>query len=159
MTDSRFCNQVGSTAELLDGIQLDDVGDLGTLLMILVDRPITIREVAGETGAPSALEVIVHGDPYSTGTVHEFPVSATELVRASAETAREMGSDAPVSSEREWTTLSEMDDRELIGALQRALGRVRVYNLMLDDDTALDGSAAPGWPHQNPRRMMARLRP
>jgi hypothetical protein len=136
---------------LLDGIQLDDVGDLETLLMILLDRPITVREVASEAGAPNALEVIVHGDPYSTGTVHEFPVSVTDLVRASAETAREMGSNAPDSGEPESTTLADMDDLELTGALQRALGRVRVYNLMYDDDAVQDGPVESGRPHQHPR--------
>lgn len=149
MTDSRFWNEVGSTAELLDGIDLDDMGDLETLLMIVLDRPITVREVASEAGAPSALEVIVHGDPYSTGTVHEFPVSVTELVRAAAETAREMGPYAPDSGEPDSTTLAEIGDLELTGALQRALGQVRIHNLMYDDGAGPNGPTAPGQP-QNP---------
>lgn len=72
MKDTRFSTVFDSTADLLSGVDIDDVGDIETLLMFLFARPMGVDEVWDDDGAASSLDVNVHGNDGSIGFVYDF---------------------------------------------------------------------------------------
>ena len=135
MTDTRFSTVFNSTADLLSGVDIDDVGDIETLLMFLFARPMGVDEAWDNDGAASSLDVNVQGNDESIGFAYDFPMSVMELARSCADTVDELG---PFTRDRfaqeESPDVSTMSDAELISALQQALGQVRVFNMMDADD-------------------------
>lgn len=132
MTDTRFVTVVDDLETMLSVVDVDEVGDIETLLMFLFARPIRVDEVWDDEGAATALEVIVKGNEESVGSAYEFPMSVMELARSCAHTVEELG-----AYTQEGFALDEvgaMGDAELVGALQEALGKVRIFNMMDDDD-------------------------
>lgn len=134
MTDSRFTTVCDDLDELLEVVDIDDVDDLDTLVMALLDRPVSVTEGWDEERDVPALDVRVHGGEVSLGVLEPFPMSVLELARSSAELARDIGPCAPPAEPPiQGNDVLSLSDDELTEALQMALGRVRVFNL-LDDD-------------------------
>lgn len=133
MTDTRFETVVEDTDDLLGVVDVDQVGDIETLLMFLFARPVIVDEVLDDDGVTASLEVVIQGSSGATGSVYAFPLSIIELTRSCAKTVVELG---PYTrdgvAEEEAPDVSAMSDGELITALQQALGKVRLFN-MLDE--------------------------
>ena len=134
MTDSRFTTVTGDLEELLAVVDLDEIDDLETLLMVLLGRPVVVAEGWDDDRDVTALDVRVLGGELTAGVLDPFPLSVMELARASAELARDIGpyvaaGEPPIQG----SDVLSLGDEELINALQRALGQVRLLSL-LDDD-------------------------
>lgn len=136
MTDTRFVTVVEDLETMLSVVDVDEVGDIETLLMFLFARPIRVDEVWDHQDTATALEVVVKGNEESIGSAYEFPMSVMELARSCAHTVEELG-----AYTRDGFALDEvapdvgaMGDTELVGALQEALGKVRIFNMMDGDD-------------------------
>lgn len=133
MTDTRFTRVCDDLEELLDVVDLDDVDDLDTLVMALLDRPVSVTEGWDDEQDLPALDIRVHGGELSIGVLEPFPLSVLELARSSGELAREVGPYLPAGEPPiHGNDVLLLNDDELIDALKRALGRVRLFNL-LDD--------------------------
>ena len=135
MTDTRFATVVDGVDDLLSVVDVDEVDDIGTLLMILFDRPVGVAETRDDDADATVLDVLLHGNAEQIGSVHEFPMSILNLARACAQTADELGpfgenNTAPA----ETPSVLGMSDAELITSLQQALGRVRLFNMLVSDD-------------------------
>ena len=136
VTDARFTTAFDDLHDLLSLVDVDEVGDIETLLMFLFARPISVEEAWGDDGGATSLDVMVPGNDESIGSVYDFPMSLMELVRSCAEAAAELGPYAwndPTPFE-ETQDVVAMGDAELITALQQALGAVRLFNLMDSDE-------------------------
>ena len=131
MTDTRFETVFEDTDDLLGGVDIDEIGDVETLLMFLFARPVVVEEVWDDEGVTSSLGVIVQGNDEAIGSVYAFPLSIIELTRSCAETVDELGpyTRDGVAAE-ETLDVSAMSDGELITALQQALGKVRIFNML-----------------------------
>jgi hypothetical protein len=132
--DPRFTTVHDGPADLLAGLDVDDVGDVETLLMALLDRPVSVAEARNDETDVDALDVRIHGDEYVAGYLHDFPLSVVELARSGAEVARDLG---PYTKGSDHIAgrhdVLSMGDDDLVAALIDALGQVRLFN-MLDDD-------------------------
>lgn len=130
MTDTRFETAFEDPDDLLSGVDVDEIGDVETLLMVLFARPVVVDEVSDGGGIPS-LEVIIHGNDGAIGSVYAFPLSIIELTRSCAETVDELGAYTRDGVAAEETLdVSAMSDGELITALQQALGKVRLFSML-----------------------------
>ena len=131
MTDIRFETVFEDIDDLLGGVDVDEIGDVETLLMFLFARPVVVDEVWDDEGVTPSLEVIIQGDDEAIGSVCAFPLSIIELTRSCAETVDELG---PYTRDgvaaKETPDVSAMSDGELITALQQALGKVRLLNML-----------------------------
>ena len=134
VTDTRFTTVFDAADDLLRVVDIDEIGDVETLLMYLFDRPIGINEVwNGETRAAS-LEVVLPDGAEAIGSVYDFPMSIIELTRACAQMVDDLGPNSRDVLTREKSgDGSALGDAELITALQQALGKVRLFN-MTDTD-------------------------
>ncbi|WP_028654907.1 hypothetical protein [Nocardioides sp. J54] len=136
MSGAPFTTNFPRPEDLLAGMDLDDVDDLETLLMMAIDRPLTLvpEEVDGGPG----IEVVVHSDDCSIGTVVPFPVSVAELVRTAAETAVDVGTWTGAGVTRgDPPDFRALPDGDLVAVLQDALGRTRLLNLLDGGDEDL----------------------
>lgn len=134
MTDSRFTRVFDDLEELLAVVDLDDVDDLDTLIMVLLGRPVVVAEGWDDEQDVDALDFTVLGGELSAGVLEPFPLSVLDLARSSAELARDIGPYTPAGEPPiHGTDLLSLSEDELIEALQRSLGQVRLFNL-LDDD-------------------------
>ncbi len=135
MTDTRFETDFEDTNHLLGLVDVDGVDDIETLLMFLFARPVVVDELWDDEGVIPSLEVIIHGNDDAIGSVFGFPLSIIELTRSCAETVVELGpyTRDGVAAE-EALDISAMSDGDLITALKRALGKVRIFNLIEEDD-------------------------
>ena len=134
MTDSRFTTVFDDLEELLAGVDVDDIDDLETLVMVLLGRPVVVVESWDDEEGRQALDVRVLGGELTAGVLDPFPVSMLELARSSAELAQDIGPYAPPGEQPiQGNDVVSLSDDQLIEGLQRALGQVRLFNL-LDDD-------------------------
>ena len=134
MTDSRFTTVVDDLEELLTSVDLDEIDDLETLLMALLGRPVSVAEDWDDEGGVPALDVRVLGGELTASVLDPFPLSVVELARSSAELARDIGPYVPAGEPPiQGNDVLSLSNDELIKALQRALGQVRLFDL-LDDD-------------------------
>ena len=131
MTDIRFETVFEDTDDLLGGVDVDEIGDVETLLMFLFARPVVVEEVWDDEGVAPSLEVIMQGNDEAIGSVCAFPLSIIELARSCAETVDELG---PYTRDgfaaEETPDVSAMSDGALITALQQALGKVRLFSML-----------------------------
>jgi len=135
MTDSRFTTVFDDLEELLAGVDLDDIDDLETLVMVLLGRPVMVAESWDDEEGRQALDVLVLGSELTAGVLDPFPLSVMELARSSAELAREIGPYAPAGEQPiHGNDVLSLSEDELIEALQSSLGQVRLFNLLNDDD-------------------------
>ncbi len=136
MTDTRFATVVEDLETLLRVVDVDEVGDIETLLMFLFARPVQVGEVWDDEVGATALEVVIAGNDESIGSAYEFPLSVMDLARACAETVEVLGvyNRDGFASEEAAPDVSSMGETELITALQQALGQVRFFNMMDADD-------------------------
>ena len=121
---------------MLSVVDVDEIGDIETLLMFLFARPVQVGEMYNDGAEATALEVVIAGNDESIGSACEFPLSVMDLARACAETVEVLGAytrDGFVLEEAA-PDVSSMDETELITALQRALGQVRFFNMMDADE-------------------------
>jgi hypothetical protein len=134
--DSRFTTVADGIDDMLNLVEIDELGDIETLMMFLFDRPVGLDQVWDDEGVSVALDVSVPGDDESIGSVYEFPFSVMALVRSCADTVADLGpythDGASASSEAQ--DVLSMSDAELITALQQGLGKVRIFNLMDADE-------------------------
>jgi hypothetical protein len=131
MTDTRFETIFADADDLLGGVDLDEIGDVETLLMLLFARPVVLNEVWVDEGVTPSLEFIVQGNDEAIGSVYAFPLSVIELARSCAETVDELGPHTREGVAAEETLdVSAMSDGELITALQQALGKVRIFSML-----------------------------
>jgi hypothetical protein len=132
--DTRFTTVFDDPDDLLRVVDIDEIGDIETLLMFLFDRPIGIDEVWNGEAVAASLEVVLSGSADAIGSVYDFPVSIIELTHACAHMVDDLG---PYSrdgfTEEESADVSAIGDTELITALQQALGKVRLFK-MTDTD-------------------------
>ncbi|UUW92951.1 hypothetical protein [Pimelobacter simplex] len=136
MPDTRFSTLVDDPEALLDVVDVDDVGDIETLLMFLFARPVRVDQVWDDQADATALEVVMTSNDEAIGTAYEFPLSVMGLARACAETADDLGvyTRDGFASQTAAPAVSAMSDTELITALQQALGQVRFFNMMGADE-------------------------
>lgn len=133
MTDTRFTTLCDDLEELLEVVDVDGAEDLDTLVMALLDRPVSVTEGWDDEQDLPALDIRVHGGELSLGVLEPFPLSVLELARSSAQLAREVGPYTPAGEPPiHGNDVLLLNDDELIDALTRALGQVRLFNL-LDD--------------------------
>jgi hypothetical protein len=135
MPDSRFASTVDDLDALLQVVDVDEVGDIETLLMFIFARPIEVGETLDDVLGPS-LHVIVRGNEESVGFSCDFPMSVIELARSCAQVANELG---PFNGDEfvlgnDVPDVLAMSDGELIGALQQSLGMTRMFNMLDDGD-------------------------
>lgn len=130
MIDTRFETVFEDTEDLLGGVDVDDIGDVETLLMFLFARPVVVNEVWDDEGVTPSLEVIIQGNDEAIGYVYEFPLSIIELTRSCVETVDELGPYTRDGAAEETLDVSAMSDGDLIPALQQALGKVRIFNML-----------------------------
>lgn len=131
MTDSRFTTPFESSEELLNIVDIDDLDDLETMLMFLFDRPISVAEVWEEQGG--ALEVGVLTDDGGIGTIHEYPFSVLDVVSACGDLVDELGPYTGEGSSGREPPVTDMTEPELLAAMQSALGKVRIFNILHED--------------------------
>lgn len=133
MTDSPFTTSFASIAELLDGVDIDAVDDIETMLMHLLQRPVTAVSV--EDAHPlEAIRVTVWAG-LGFGSLNEFPLSVADLARDGAASSLEAGPhEGRADSVRAAASVKEMSDDELVAALGAALGIARLFRLTEDDD-------------------------
>lgn len=62
MTDTRFTTVVDDTEQLLDVVDIDDIGDVETLLMFFFARPVAVEEVWDADRDETSLEVVLQGN-------------------------------------------------------------------------------------------------
>lgn len=137
MTDSRFTTVTNDVDELLAALDIDELDDLETLLMVLLHRPFSIVMVEEGGEDDGALETVFWDGDMGTGIRHFFPMSVIELVREVASDSLEIErpEDAAESEGAfDPVALPSMDDDELIVVLREALGRVRLFNVMFTED-------------------------
>lgn len=135
MADTRFTTAYDSIDDLLDGVDIDDLGDVQTLLMILLGRPLHVFGWLGEGDeANDSLQIQIRGNDEDLIVECSHPVSVLEIARICAETI-EMTPGMPDRFDgSETESISTMSDEELLTALQRSLGKVRFYNLIYGAD-------------------------
>ena len=121
---------------MLSVVDVDEVGDIETLLMFLFARPVQVGEVWDDEAGATALEVVIAGNDESIGSTYEFPLSVMDLARACAETVEVLGAYTGdgFALQEAAPDVSSMGETELITALQQALGQVRFFNMMDVDD-------------------------
>jgi hypothetical protein len=135
VTDTRFTTVFDGIDDLLDGVDIDEIGDLETLLMFLFARPMGVSEALDDDDETVGLEIRAHSEhAHQVGLTVEFPTSVIDLVRICAEALAGVGPYRPDGdAEREAPNVRELSDASLITELQQTLGKVRVFNLMDDD--------------------------
>lgn len=134
VTDTRFTTVCDGLDGLLDAVDLYESDDIETLLIALFGRPVEVREGWNDESAAVALDVRIHGDDFALGSLPRFPLSIVELARSCGEDLEGLcpftqGEDIPEGA-RDSETMSE---DEIISALAKDLGFVRMFD-MLDDD-------------------------
>lgn len=130
MLDSRFETAADDAKHLLSAMDIDELDELATFLMVLFMRPVVVEEVRDIEADAPGLEIILGGNEHSVGTTYHFPVSVLELVQGSAETANDLGPYDDGSEQEEPQDLSALQHGPLIEALQRALGHVRLISML-----------------------------
>lgn len=132
MTDTRFETVFEDTDDMLGGVDVDEISDVETLLMVLFARPVVVSEVWDDEGVTPSLEVIIQGNDEAIGSVYAFPLSIIELTRSCAETVDQLGpyTRAGAAAEERRLDVSAISAGELITALQQALGKVRLFNML-----------------------------
>ena len=134
MEDNRFTMVAGDLDGLLGVMDLDDVADIETLLIILFNRPISVQPLdwVDDDDDEGSLEVTVWAGDTGHVAGRAFPMTGVDLVRACASVVDELG---PVDGDDVdpadgQASLLAMGDDDLVVALQRALGNVRLFNLL-----------------------------
>ena len=103
--------------------------------MFVFDRPIGVDVELDDAGLSAALHVLARGNEGDIGSVYPFPMSLLELVHWCASIVKDLGPYTRNNASRsEAQDVLAMTDDELIGALQQALGKVRIFNMMGVDD-------------------------
>lgn len=126
--DSRFETEAEDVEHLLSVLDIDELEELATLLMVVLERPVVVEEVCDSAAETACLEIILAGTEHSIGTTHAFPFNIVQLVLNSIETATELGPYDAAPSQEAAHELSALDRPALIGVLQRALGLVRLLS-------------------------------
>lgn len=132
MTDSRFTTVAHDLDELLEELDVDDVADIETLLMVLFNRPIEVQARAEDEGQDAAIELTVWTEEGGFGPCCSYPISAIELALECASLISNLGLDeggGPDSRDEQLDVLA-MDESELVAALQEALSQVRMFNIL-----------------------------
>lgn len=128
MSNERFTFAADGLSGLLDAVDIENVADIETLLMIICDRPIEVRVVGNDEGE-EALEVTAWTEEVALSTIFSFPMSILSLAQEVCATVAE--SNLPVG---QITDVPSMTEEEWRQSLLRALGQVRVFNMLDSDD-------------------------
>ena len=131
MSDARFTTVCDDVEHLLAAVDVDDIGDVETLLMFLFNRPVGVAEGSSLIDGPETIEFAIDGRDDGVCFGLEFPMSVVDLVRSCADDVADLG---PYSGDGDEPDVAGMSEAELLSALQLALGQVRIFNLMNEDD-------------------------
>lgn len=137
MIDARFETDFDDVQDLLTGVDIDELGDLETLLTVLFSRPVGVEEVWEDDSASTALEVVISGNESAIGTTDAFPMSVVQLVRECAETVHELGpydGDDDSGLAGEAPDVLTMPQSALLERCLQALGQVRLLSMMKEGD-------------------------
>jgi hypothetical protein len=141
--DTRFTTVAEDMDELIEALDVDGVADLETLLIVLFGCPISVDETPADDvddadGGDASFEVIMWDDTMGIGTRYSFPMSLVDLALGCASTFSDMRSaeDDDPDEDSDRPDLLVMDEGELITTLQRALGHVRIFNMLHPDEDA-----------------------
>ena len=133
--DARFETHFDDLQDRLTGVDIDELDDLETFLMVLFARPVGVEAVWEADSASTALEVVISGNESAIGTTYAFPMSVVQLVRGCAETVQELGpydgDDLGLAGAA--PDILTMPQSALLERCQQALGQVRLFNMMGDD--------------------------
>lgn len=117
--------------DLLRVVDIDEIGDVETLLMFLFDRPIGIDELGKAKLSRPRWRVVLPGSGEAIGSVYDFPLSIIEPTRACVHMVDDLGPNSRDGfTPEESADVSAMGNAEDITALQQALGKVRFFNMM-----------------------------
>ncbi len=134
--DTRFSTACDTLKQMLDLLGLDDVDDLETFLMFLVQRPVTLTHDAGDDG-PAHIEVGYFGKRRRRlSRTFEFPMSLEELARDSfdEDAGTHLGPYKTHSSQDYAAQdLPRMTADQLLAVLRDALGMTQMYKLHYDE--------------------------
>lgn len=135
VTDTRFTTVVDDPEQLLDVVDIDDIGDVETLLMFLFARPVGVEEVWDTDREETSLEVVLQGNDEAISSTFDFPLSVIELVRSCAHTVDDLGpyGDQVLQGD-DGPDVTVLGDDGLITVLQGALGKVRIFNMIGDGE-------------------------
>ncbi|CAB4972211.1 MAG: hypothetical protein F2840_17235 [Actinobacteria bacterium] len=84
MEDARFTMVGGDLDRLLGVMDIDDVSDIETLLIILFNRPISVEPLEWVDDDDGSLEVTVWAGDTGHASGRGFPMTVVDLVRAGA---------------------------------------------------------------------------
>ena len=136
MTDTRFWTVCDDLDEFIATVDIDEIGDLETLLMFLLQRPVSVDYAWTENGDVADLEITITANDQQVVSSQDFPMSVVQLVRSCAETVATLGPYVPdvAATGDESPDVLSLRDEELTTALQQALGKVRMFKLMYPDE-------------------------
>ena len=129
MNDSRFETLARDTADLLHTVTVGDLGEFETLLMVLLQRPVEVRNGVDGPNPGPALEVILD---WQHGFFEPYPFSLLHLVRECLDLATDLATHSADDSADDRPALAGLGDAALVRELQQALGLARLLPL-LDD--------------------------
>jgi hypothetical protein len=132
MEDARFTMVGGDLDRLLGVMDIDDVSDIETLLIILFKRPISVEPLEGFDDDDGSLEVTVWVGDTGHAAGRAFPMTVVDLVRACASVVAELDpadGDYVDPADGQASVLT-MGDDYLVVALQHLLGNVRRFNIL-----------------------------
>jgi hypothetical protein len=134
--DTRFWTVCDDVDELLSTVDIDGTDDIETLLMFLLQRPVSVVWTWNDDVEVDQLEITVWSEDRSFVYVQTFPLSAAQLVRSCAELAADVGPSTAGDDVAavEAPCISALSDEELTTALQQALGKSRIYKKMYPDE-------------------------
>lgn len=73
MLDSRFETAADDAKHLLSAMDIDELDELATFLMVLFMRPVVVEEVRDIEADAPGLEIILGGNEHAVGTTYHFP--------------------------------------------------------------------------------------
>lgn len=130
MSDPRFTTDVSDVDELLRIVDIDSLEDVETLLMFLFARPVRVSEGRYDDDGYSALEVVLRGDDATIGSLLDFPLNVSQLVRWCADIVDDLGPyGADDSRAVDAFNVIALDEDRRAAALEEALGMVRLFNM------------------------------
>ena len=115
MTDTRLATVFEDVETMLSVVDVDEVGDIETLLMFLFARPVQVGEVWDDKAGATALEVLIAGNDESVESAYEFPLRMMDLAHACAEMVEVLG-----AYTRDGTRLGGGGARRLVHGRDRA---------------------------------------
>lgn len=135
VSDSRFTTVARDLDDLLEVVDVDDLSDVETLLVVLFGLPVGLAQI-DEPVHNDALRVTVWLEEGVQSWTYGFPMTLVDFALACASALAELNhpDGKPSHAGFERPDLLALTDGELISTLQRALGEVRLFNILSAQD-------------------------